>query len=72
MNLDQFEGKWQQLKGKVKENWGRLTTDSKKVFTGKRDQLAGKIQEKFGTEPKQAKREADSFLRRWGHPPSDA
>ena len=43
MNKDQVEGKWEQLKGKAKEKWGKLTDDDWKVVEGKRDQIAGKI-----------------------------
>jgi len=27
MNWDQVEGKWKQIKGSVKERWGKLTDD---------------------------------------------
>ena len=27
MNSDQFEGKWKQVKGEVREKWGKLTDD---------------------------------------------
>ena len=43
MNSDQLEGKWKQMKGSVKEKWGKLTDDDLDVIAGKQDQLAGKI-----------------------------
>ena len=48
MNSDQIEGKWKQLKGSVKKQWGKLTDDDLDVIAGKQDQLAGKIQERYG------------------------
>ncbi len=42
------EGKWNQIKGSVKERWGELTDDEYKQSEGKVDQLAGKIEEKYG------------------------
>ena len=42
------EGKWNQIKGSVKERWGDLTDDEYKESEGKIDQLAGKIEEKYG------------------------
>jgi uncharacterized protein YjbJ (UPF0337 family) len=42
------EGNWKQFKGKVKQQWGKLTDDHLDVIAGKRDQLAGKIQESYG------------------------
>jgi uncharacterized protein YjbJ (UPF0337 family) len=47
MNTDQIKGNWNQLVGKAKENWGRLTDDDWKIVEGKRDQLVGKIQERY-------------------------
>ena len=48
MNEDTIKGNWKQFKGKVKEQWGKLTDDDLDVIAGKRDQLVGKIQERHG------------------------
>lgn len=48
MNQDQTKGKFEQLKGKMKETWGRLTDDDLTLYEGKRDQFFGKVQEKYG------------------------
>lgn len=48
MNWDIIEGKWDQLKGSVKEKWGELTDDELTQAAGNRDKLAGKLQEKYG------------------------
>jgi uncharacterized protein YjbJ (UPF0337 family) len=61
MNSDQLEGKWKQLKGSVKEKWGKLTDDDLDVIAGKRDQLQGKIQERYGI----TKEEAAKQIREW-------
>ncbi|MFQ6332832.1 CsbD family protein [Methylophilus sp. 3sh_L] len=61
MNKDIFEGNWKQLKGKVKEQWGKLTNDDLDVIEGKRDQVAGKIQERYGI----TKDEAEKQLQAW-------
>ena len=57
MNSDQFEGKWKQLKGSVKQRWGRLTDDDITALSGKKDELIGKIQERYGISREQAERE---------------
>ncbi len=54
MNSDQFEGKWKQMKGAVKEQWGKLTNDDLDVINGKQDQLVGKIQERYGLTKEEA------------------
>jgi uncharacterized protein YjbJ (UPF0337 family) len=61
MNSDQFEGKWKQLKGTVKQKWGKLTDDDLLTLTGKKDEFIGKLQERYGYSKEQAVREADEW-----------
>ena len=61
MNHDRIEGNWKQVKGKVKEQWGKLTDDDLTVVAGKRDQLAGKIQERYGYARDKADQEITAF-----------
>jgi uncharacterized protein YjbJ (UPF0337 family) len=63
MNPDQFEGKWKQLKGLVKQRWGKLTDDDITAMSGKKDELIGKLQERYGITKEQAQREADEWAR---------
>jgi uncharacterized protein YjbJ (UPF0337 family) len=44
----QFEGKWDQLRGRVKEAWGTLTDDDLDRTEGKWDRLVGTVKEKSG------------------------
>jgi uncharacterized protein YjbJ (UPF0337 family) len=62
MNQDILEGKWKQLRGKVREQWGELTDDELDQIAGKRDQLIGKVQEKYAYTWDEAKEEVDEFL----------
>jgi uncharacterized protein YjbJ (UPF0337 family) len=48
MNKDVLEGQWKQLRGKVKQQWGRLTDDELDMINGRYDELAGLIQERYG------------------------
>jgi uncharacterized protein YjbJ (UPF0337 family) len=61
MNWDQIKGNWKQVKGVVRERWGKLTDDDVDVIAGKRDILLGKIQEKHGL----AREEAEKELKAW-------
>lgn len=61
MNKDIVEGNWMQIKGKIKEQWGKLTDDDLDVIAGKKDQLLGKIQERQGI----TKDEAEKQLADW-------
>lgn len=61
MNWDIVKGNWAQAKGKVKEQWGKLTDDDLTTIEGRREQLLGKLQERYGV----AKDEADQQIRKW-------
>lgn len=73
MNWDRIEGQWSQVKGKAREQWGKLTDDDVDVIAGKRDQLAGKIQERYGIHKEEAMHQVNTWLRRadesWFPPP---
>lgn len=64
MNPDRFEGNWKQFRGKVKEQWGRLTHDQRREAAGRRDQLAGRIQARRGFSKEEAERQLQEFLNR--------
>lgn len=63
MNKDQIQGNWKQLKGKVKEQWGKLTDDDLTTVEGNMDQLAGKVQERYGIQRDEAERQIKEFRR---------
>ena len=64
MNSDTMEGNWKQLKGKVKEQWGKLTDDDFDVIAGKRDQLLGRIQERHGISRDEAEKQVKDWEQR--------
>jgi uncharacterized protein YjbJ (UPF0337 family) len=66
MKTEQIKGNWQQLKGKIKERWGKLTDDDLKILEGKKDQLAGMLQKRYGYAKEQAEKEAEEFNRACG------
>jgi uncharacterized protein YjbJ (UPF0337 family) len=63
VNSDVLKGKWQQLKGEARIQWGRLTDDDLDQIQGNAEKLAGKLQERYGYAQEQAKNEVDEFLR---------
>ena len=63
MNEDILQGKWTQLKGKVKEQWGKLTDDEIDQLDGKKDQLVGRVQERYGLAKDQAERDVNTWLK---------
>lgn len=63
MNNDRIQGRWKQIKGKVKEQWGQLTDDDLDVIAGRRDQLLGRIQRRHGVAQEEARRQAEDGQR---------
>lgn len=61
MNQDQMSGKWKQVKGKIKEQWGKLTDDDFTVLEGNADQLTGKVQERYGIAKEEAEKQVRDF-----------
>lgn len=49
MDRLQFQGHWNQIKGKLKEKFGKLTDDDLTRIDGKRDELIGKLQTLYGS-----------------------
>lgn len=63
MNWDIVEGKWDQMKGSVKQQWGKLTDDELTEINGSRDKMAGKLQEKYGWTKEEADEKLNEFAR---------
>lgn len=61
MNKDIFKGNWNELQGKIKEKWGRLTDDDLTAINGRREQLLGRLQKTYGY----AKDRAEKELAEW-------
>lgn len=61
MNSDRTAGQWKQIKGSIKEKWGKLTDDEITQLEGHSDQLVGKLQEKYGLQREEAERQAREF-----------
>jgi uncharacterized protein YjbJ (UPF0337 family) len=62
MNEDTFRGQWAQMKGKIREQWGKLTDDDVDQVEGRAEQLVGKLQERYGIAREEARRQFDSWM----------
>jgi len=58
---EKIKGSWNQTKGAVKEQWGKLTDDEFDRIAGKRDQLVGRIQESYGIGKDEAERQVSDW-----------
>ncbi|HEY1892060.1 MAG TPA: CsbD family protein [Steroidobacteraceae bacterium] len=63
-NSDRTAGQWKQIKGSIKEQWGKLTDDEITQLEGNSEKLAGKLQERYGLAREEAERQAKDFQSR--------
>ena len=61
MNRDVAKGNFKQLKGKIKQQWGKLTDDEIEQMEGSAEILVGKLQERYGLDRAEAERQAREF-----------
>jgi uncharacterized protein YjbJ (UPF0337 family) len=61
-NRDILTGKWNQVRGKAKEWWGKLTDNDLERIHGQFDELVGVVQHRYGYTREQAEKEVDRFI----------
>ena len=61
MNWDRIEGKWKQLRGSVRAQWGDLTDSDFERINGNREQLVGLVQQRYGIARDVAEREVNEW-----------
>lgn len=57
-------GQWKQMKGKVREQWGKLTDDDLDKIGGDRERLVGRLQEAYGKARSEIEQEVDKFMKK--------
>jgi uncharacterized protein YjbJ (UPF0337 family) len=70
MNEDILKGKWKEIKGEVKQKWGKLTDDDLAQVEGKEEELLGLLQKRYGYAKEKAAEEYKGFIVRYQKPPS--
>ena len=60
---DILQGKWPELKGQAKQQWGKLTDDDIQRLSGKTEDLIGVLQQRYGYGKVQAEMEINNWLR---------
>jgi uncharacterized protein YjbJ (UPF0337 family) len=60
-NKNKVKGSWQQLKGKVKQKWAKLTDDDLLAAEGNIDEIKGRIQKAYGYTQERAQDELVRF-----------
>ncbi len=69
MNEDIIKGKWKEIKGEVKQKWGKLTDDELIEVEGSEEKMVGLLQKKYGYAKDKAEEEYRGFMNRHQNPP---
>ena len=56
-------GRWHEVKGQVRKQWGKLTDDDLARLSGKTEELVGVLQQRYGYGKVQAEIEINNWLR---------
>lgn len=64
MNWEEVRGKWDQAKGQIKAQWGKLTDDDLTWIGGERDKLVGRLEDLYGISKEEAEHQVDAVKRR--------
>ncbi|MFZ0564988.1 MAG: CsbD family protein [Chlamydiales bacterium] len=62
MDQNEFQAKWNELKGQIKQKWGKLTDNDLSQITGNKDKLISALQERYGYMKDQAVKQVNSWL----------
>ncbi len=62
MNKDILKGKWTEMKGDIKQKWGKLTDDDLQQIDGSYDKLVGRVQQAYGYRRDEAEKEVNSYM----------
>jgi uncharacterized protein YjbJ (UPF0337 family) len=63
MNWDLIQGDWMQFKGKVHQNWAKLTDEDLTRIGGRREQLVDRLRARYGFAKSEAEREIDAWMK---------
>ena len=64
INTDVIKGQWSQIKGTLKEKWGKLTDNDLQSFDGNFETLKGKLQQLYGYSKERASAELDETVQK--------
>lgn len=62
INKEIIKGHWKEIKGKIKQQWGKLTDDDVSRIEGSYDELEGALQKKYGYKKEEVEKLIDSFV----------
>src|SRR5262249_16087954 len=62
MDSNDLQAKWNELKGEIRSQWGKLTDDDIERIAGNKDRLIDMVQERYGYVWDEARQMVDRYL----------
>ena len=62
MNWDQVEGNWKNVKGQIRQKWGKLTDDELEQAKGRRERIVAAIQKRYGDQREAVENQVDHLI----------
>ena len=63
MNWDKLQAIWSQMRGALRQRWGRLTEEDLDIIGGRRDTFIGRVQERYSIDRVEAQQRIEEWLR---------
>lgn len=62
LNQEQFNGKWNEIKGGIRNLWGKLTDDELESIKGNLTEVTGLVQQKYGDTKEEIRAKFDQLM----------
>lgn len=63
MNKAIVKGHWHEIKGKLKQQWGKFTDDDIQQLSGSYEELQGLLEKRYGYKKEEAEKTLEKFLK---------
>ena len=61
MNWEMIKGDWNEVKGRLRVHWGKLSDDDLTEIDGHKDRLVGILQQRYGLAKQEARKQIDEL-----------
>lgn len=65
MNEEILRGKWNDIKGEIRSQWGKMTDDELERSSGNFTSLVGLIQQRYGAKKEEVQEKLESIVERF-------
>jgi uncharacterized protein YjbJ (UPF0337 family) len=65
MNNDIIKGKWNEIKGEIRTQWGKMTEDELETSSGNMTSIAGLIQQRYGAKKEEVQEKLNGILEKF-------